>query len=98
MGNVRIKVDVFGGTAPVPILIFIDKVGSKDDTSIKRDGSFDETFVIGQGEYNVIVSGENPNGGKTHVKVEYTDDNGTTKTKSYNITNTIYSKIFKVFI
>lgn len=98
MGNVRIKVDVKGGTAPVPILVFIDKVSSNHDTSIKRDGSFDETFVIGQGEYNVIVSGENPIGGQTDIQVDYTDDNGNTKTKSYSITNKIYSKIFKVFI
>ncbi|WP_396157640.1 hypothetical protein [Flavobacterium sp.] len=98
MGNVRIKVDVFGGTAPVPIFIFIDKVNSNDDTRIKRNGSFDESFTIAGGEYNVIVSGENAIGGSTNVEVEYTDNNGITKTKRYSMTNPIYSKIFKVFI
>ncbi|WP_281635840.1 hypothetical protein [Flavobacterium marginilacus] len=98
MGSVRIKVDVKGGTVPVPILVFIDKVNSNHDTSIKRDGSFDETFMIGEGEYNVIVSGENPINGQTDVEVDYTDNYGQKNNKNYNITNPIYSKIFKVFI
>jgi len=98
MGNIRIKVDVFGGTAPVPILIFIDKVNSNDDTRIKREGSFDESFTTSEGEYNVIVSGENAFEGNTTVEVEHTNNNGETKTKKYSITNPIYSEIFKVFI
>ena len=98
MGNIRIKVEVFGGTAPVPILIFIDKVNSNDDTKIKRNGSFDENFKTSEGEYNVIISGENAIEGSTNVEVEYTNNNGETKTKKYSITNPIYSKIFKVFI
>ena len=98
MGNVRIKVDIKGGTAPVPILVFIDKVNSNHDTSIKRDTSFNEIFIVDSGEYNVIVSGENPIDGQTDVLVEYTDNNGQTKNKSYNIKIPIYSRIFKVFI
>lgn len=98
MGKVRIKVNVKGGLAPVPILAFIDKVDSNDDIRIKRIGSFDETFFIKQGEYNVIVSGENPHGGTTNVEVEYTNDNDEIKSKKFSISNPIYSKIFKVFI
>lgn len=98
MGNIRIKVDVKGGIAPVPILIFIDKVNSDDDTRIKRNGSFNENFTVSVGEYNVIISGENPIEGQTYIEVEHTDDNSVTKTKKYVITRTIYSKIFKIFI
>ncbi|URC11739.1 MULTISPECIES: hypothetical protein [unclassified Flavobacterium] len=98
MGSVRIKLSIKGGKAPVPVLVFIDKVNSSHDTSIKRDVSFDETFVIGEGEYNVIVSGENPKKGQTDVEVSYTDNLGKNSKKSYNITSPIYSKIFKVFI
>jgi hypothetical protein len=98
MGSIRIKVDVKGGTLPVPVLVFIDKVNSSHDTSIKRDKSFNETFTVDNGEYNVIVSGENPVNGQTDVEVTYTDNNGKTGGKSYNIEIPIYSKIFKVLI
>ncbi|KUJ62121.1 hypothetical protein AR687_08840 [Flavobacteriaceae bacterium CRH] len=98
MGNVRIKVDIKGGTAPVPVLVFIDKVNSNHDTCFKRDISFNQSVIIDQGEYNVIVSGENPIDGQTDILVEYTDNNGQTKKKSYNIKIPIYSRIFKVFI
>ena len=98
MGSIRIKVDVKGGIVPVPILVFIDKVNSSHDTSIKRDKSFNETFTVDSGEYNVIVSGENPVNGQTDVEVTYTDNNGKSSSKSYNIKIPIYSKILKVLI
>lgn len=98
MGKVRIKINVKGGIAPVPILVFIDKIDSHDDIRIKRKGSFDETFVVSQGEHNVIISGENSIEGNTSVEVEYTNNDNVTKSKKYSISNPIYSKIFKVFI
>lgn len=97
MGNVRIKVDIKGGRAPVPILIFIYNINGSRITE-ERDISFDEIFPIEEGEHNIIISGENPIDGQTDIQVEYIDNNGQLKKKSYNIKIPIYSRIFKVFI
>lgn len=98
MKTITIEVSVTGGTVPVPIMAFIDKVNSNHDILIKRSSSFTETFSVELGEYNVIVSGENPIDGKSVVKVTHVDSNGVTDSKEYTIKNEMYSKIFKVNI
>lgn len=98
MGNVKIKVDITGGRAPVPILIFIYNIDGNRST-YERDYSFDESFPIEEGEHNIIISGENPIDGQTDIQVEYRDNHGQLKKKAYNIKILpIYSRIFKVFI
>lgn len=75
---ITIKVKVYGGVAPIPIEVFIDKdVNShEDDIIIRSPISFQQDVPLTPGEYAIIVSGKNPIDGRTEIIITGVDSNG----------------------
>ena len=97
---ITIKVKVFGGVAPVPIEVFIDRDANThdDDIIIRRPISFEETLDLQKGNYTIIVSGKNPVGGRTEISITGKDSNGNdiNLSKTKEVSN--YSAIFDLDI
>jgi len=83
---ITIKVKVYGGVAPIPIEVFIDRdVNSHDDDIIIRSPvSFQQDVDLNRGEYAIVVSGKNPIDGRTEITIAGHDSTG----KAINLSKT----------
>ena len=74
--NTEIKVDVSGAVAPVPIKVSIKGKDNGYRKVITHDQSFQESIDLPPGEYSIVVSGENGEGGTTDITIDATNSSG----------------------
>jgi translation initiation factor 1 (eIF-1/SUI1) len=84
MGKVKIKVDVFGGVAPLPIQVKITEKNNGNVVQFKKEESFEEVVDLPSGQYIAIIAGQNHKGGKTVIIVSGKKPNG----DSFNLKKT----------
>jgi hypothetical protein len=66
---ITLEVTVRGGIPPMPIKVHIDKLGSSDDRDYESQTSFSRSHDLTPGNYILIVTGMNPEGGNTVVNL-----------------------------
>jgi len=92
---ITISVTVKGGTAPLPIKVFIDNLNDNQyDQKITKDRSFSENFDLPSGKYMIVVSGMNPQGGTTDISVTGAFTVGPRPDSSTTAYKTLYSVLF----
>lgn len=89
-----IKAKVFGGTAPIPINVFINNIKNLDDIKFARGASFDESFNVKPGKYMITVSGMNPSKGHTEILVAGNFSLGPVPNGNRNPSTQFYSEMF----
>jgi len=95
-----IEVEVTGGVSPIPIKVVIDNINNAEDLSFKRAYSFIESYALPPGEYLITVSGMNPSGGKTKMKIsgDFQQDPEPAASATIGVDQRFYSKFFYVKI
>lgn len=97
---ITIEVRVYGGVAPVPIQVFIDRDANThdDDIIIMSPISFKQIVPLSPGTYAIVVSGKNPLDGRTEISITGTDSSGNAVNlhKTKDIPN--YSAVFIINI
>ena len=97
---INIDVKVYGGIAPIPIEVFIDKDTNthEDDIIIRSPISFKQNVELAPGEYAIIVSGKNPIEGRTEINITGKDSDGNVikMSKIKSVANYFASFILKI--
>jgi hypothetical protein len=91
---VTINVKVSGGIAPIPIMVDITNLDTKQNIKFESDKSFTKPFDVNSGRCTIIISGMNPEGGKTEINLTGDFKQGPNPSAKKTTSKAFYSQLF----
>jgi hypothetical protein len=91
---VTINVKVTGGIAPIPVMVDITNLDTKQNLKFESDKSFAKSFNVDLGRCTIIVSGMNPDNGKTEITISGSFKDGPHPSVKKATSKAFYSQLF----